>query len=711
MIQCPKCGTEYTVPPDVCAQCGCHLTPEDSLPDLFDAAMQQEKQSRAQQQAQREAFRKLHAEKHPKRQTVPEKQPEPQPDETETAPVSEQEAIPQTANSTAAQPKPHNKKRMLFAIAAIAVLVVAAIICLRDGFKPVHHPSDNYAFYLQDSAIWFYRDDTGKKLCLTDSGKPKAELPDSCFQKLTQLSPDGKRVYYPLDFTDSETCRIAYRDLAAPEEAHVLTRIRMFPEAQRAVQETGRPGEAEAFRLTDMLPPYIIDEDVLFYINPDGALCRLRSGGSEEVLADAVVRYWKVSGEEGIYYLALNDTSAAGSVNNYSAHMCPNAVGVTVLPWSVTEYSTYGSCTLFTCKREGESECYYPFPEISIENWAVPYADSDRYFYFCQRYDENRYLFVQSDLKTPHMYEIINMTGDYSTAAPQLLCAYPDGSFYYATFQTPMHASDENVSLHYFKRKEDQTYQVLGFAAADYLNKIDICRTAPYLSFCHDTMEKLYLFSGPYSAVLNVPADAERLYGKRVRFDTQYPVSFLYEDNSVILKMLYAFSSDSRIAEKAQQAADEQSAYYCMPDGWAETEFSTVSHKLNDGIYFAYQPKGSKKPEIFCWNPESGELLLPDGQHTQADKIIRKDGSLFCRSKTDGGIYTYRENAMQKLTAEEFRARDFRPVSGNTFLAIGENGMLVLCTSEKLQAVDQADCLLAAGRLPKDSESTTEVPE
>jgi hypothetical protein len=55
--------------------------------------------------------------------------------------------------------------------------------------------------------------------------------------------------------------------------------------------------------------------------------------------------------------------------------------------------------------------------------------------------------------------------------------------------------------------------------------------------------------------------------------------------------------------------------------------------------------------------------------------------------------------------------RDFRPVSGNTFLAIGENGMLVLCTSEKLQAVDQADCLLAAGRLPKDSESTTEVPE
>ena len=44
MIQCPKCGAEYKVSPDVCVQCGYDFAPEDSLPDLFAAAMKQEQQ-------------------------------------------------------------------------------------------------------------------------------------------------------------------------------------------------------------------------------------------------------------------------------------------------------------------------------------------------------------------------------------------------------------------------------------------------------------------------------------------------------------------------------------------------------------------------------------------------------------------------------------------------------------------------------------------
>lgn len=712
MIQCPKCGAEYKVSPDVCVQCGYDFAPEDSLPDLFAAAMKQEQQSRAQQQAQREAFRKLHGEKHPQHNPEPDMLPElpndvPETEEPEPLP----EAVTQSESRTAPQPKRNNPKWTPYVIGVIAVLFAAAIISLRDGFKPVHAPTDNYAYYLQDQTIWFYRDDTGKKICLTDHGKPHAELPDSYVQKLTQLSADGKRVYYPLNFTQSDTCQIAYRELAAPEEEHILTWIRMFPDAQRTVQETGRLEETEAFPLIDMLPPYIIDGDVLFYINPDGDLCRLRSGGEEEVLTGAAVRYWKISGEEGIYYLALNDYEISDSVNSYPAHLCPNTVGSTALPWSVTEYSTYGSCELFCCKREGESECYYPFPEIQIENWAVPYADSDQYFYFCQQYDEDRYLFVQSDLKTPRMYEVIHMTGDYSIAAPQLLCAYPDGSFYYATVETPTNAFDENVFLHYFKRKEDQAYQVFGYEAANYLSHIDICRTAPYLALCHDTMETTHLFSGPYSAALNVPADAKMLYGKRAQFDTQYPVLFLNEDRLEMLKKMYALSSDSRqIAKMAEQITDEQAqhAYYCVPEGWSETEFRDVPNQMTDSSYFAFQPEGASAPEIFCWDQQNSELLLPDGQKAQADRIIRKDGGLFCHSGTDNSISIYRDNALQSLTGADmqFSADNWQPLSGDTVLAVSEDRKLVLYTSEQMKKIGAADRIIAAGKLPQEKEHT-----
>ena len=46
MINCPKCGAEYTVLPDICAQCGMHFEPADGIPDPFTAAIRQEQLSR-----------------------------------------------------------------------------------------------------------------------------------------------------------------------------------------------------------------------------------------------------------------------------------------------------------------------------------------------------------------------------------------------------------------------------------------------------------------------------------------------------------------------------------------------------------------------------------------------------------------------------------------------------------------------------------------
>ena len=125
MIQCPKCGADYTVMPDVCAQCGHHFEPEEGIPDPFAAAFRQEKHSRIQQLEQREAFLKLHQEKaakHPKPEAskpkaappaakipVPEPEPEPEPETDEQDPDSE--ILPEYSdrNRTAEQKKKPGK--------------------------------------------------------------------------------------------------------------------------------------------------------------------------------------------------------------------------------------------------------------------------------------------------------------------------------------------------------------------------------------------------------------------------------------------------------------------------------------------------------------------------------------------------------------------------------------------------------------------------
>ena len=729
MIQCPKCGAEYKVSPDVCVQCGYDFAPEDSLPDLFAAAMKQEQQSRAQQQAQREAFRKLHGEQHPQHNPEPDMLPElpndvPETEEPEPLP----EAVTQSESRTAPQPKRNNPKWTPYVIGVIAVLVVAAVISMRDGFKPVHSPTDNYAFYLQDQTIWFYRDDTGKKICLTGNGKPEKELSDAQFQALTQLSADGKRVYYPLNFTQSDTCQIAYRELAAPEEEHILTWIRMFPDVKKTVQETGRPGETEAFALTDMLPPYIADGDTLFYCNLNGALCRRQSGGEEEVLSLLPVRYWKVSGMDGIYYLDMSTENSSVLSYTDAKETCRSEQ----LAWSIMETAVF-PCHLQYCPPNGEGRTFYPFPETQILSWAVPYADSDRYFYFLQDTEEGTVMLKQADLVQQGFCDTVGYTSEVQNADVKLLCAYPDGSCYFATVGTPVNAPYNTVDLHFFNRKEAQNYRLYGYIPSDnedmFSAYIDIFPGKPYLIIGFALVDRPYIFRGSQFVASDMPEEAQNIYWQQFQFDTQYPVNFLTEDPETANYLFSSTLNEDGASVWFEEGADGITVKISNPDG-SETEwkpenvplyvccaemndqgkavYCSVQNTAADSSYFAFQPEGASAPEIFCWNQKNSELLLPDGQKAQADRIIRKDGGLFCHSGTDNSISIYRDNALQSLTGADMRfsADNWQPLSGDTLLAVSEDRKLVLYTSEQMKTISAAERIIAAGKLPQEKEHT-----
>ena len=120
MIQCPECGAEYTVQPDICAQCGYHF---DDIPDPFAEALRQEQKTLAQQQKQREAYLKLRDEKIAQRQQNVSAAPDAK---TGSAPCSNKNTgkkIQQKKSSPAAW----------IGVFAVIALFVAAIICLLKG--------------------------------------------------------------------------------------------------------------------------------------------------------------------------------------------------------------------------------------------------------------------------------------------------------------------------------------------------------------------------------------------------------------------------------------------------------------------------------------------------------------------------------------------------------------------------------------------------
>ena len=727
MIKCPKCGTEYTVLPDVCAQCGMHFEPEDGIPDLFAAALRQERHIRAQQQTQREIYLKLREEKNAEKKAAREEsseQEETAPDFSESLlPETEEDAPEQSAQipptrSSHPQAKQQTKKPAkvwwILVAAAFLGLVGYTGFSLRNGFLE-QAPDGSFAFYRQDNTLWFYREDTGEKLRLTPNGKPVDALPDDYYEKLTQISADGSRIYYPTDFASSNRCRIASRSLKDPSEPELLAEIMMFPDVQPGTiqLEDGTVNILEDDTLVDMLPPYILDGDTLFYINPDGALCRMQYGAEEEILSESPVRYWHVTGREGICFLEMTEISGEGL-------FLPERIDSSPTPWSITESAPH-PCRVLLCGATGEPEVpSYPFGERTIQRWAIPYANSDNYFY-CNSITDNEMSLIQidmrqnaSDMMTPAhqcLTDIITTETWFENeeaSLPLLFCAYPDGSFYYGVYSIPMHSSDGNITVLFFDRKQAAAKVIYTFGDDIEISFLDICRTAPYMAFGFSTIEQPYVYYKSQSVSLDIPHTGNAYHPQILTFDTRYPVLYTKSDPDVFI---VRSTSDSLLDVTAEPEEKEDPLYYAILNKAEQLQFQPLEHIIENGEYFAYQPEGAAQPEQFCWVQDSGDLMLPQSSAGQIDKITHQYGSLFCHSDADSSIFLYRDGSLQKLTGSGFDTDKWMPASSDTIYAVNQSRELVLCKPDMQQVVDTADLICCTGEMPKKDDPAKEDSE
>ena len=718
MHQCPECGAEYAVLPDICIKCGRHFEPGDAPADLFSAALEQEQKSHEQQTEQRDLYLKLRAEKKSQQQAKALETAAQQ----ETPDAQDAQQTVRSAGAAAAAKKSEKKWRWI-AVAGIILLFAFSVFALRDGFHSAEHRSQNYAFYLQDHTLLFLRDDTGEKIQLNTECMPSPGIPDSYLQKLTQLSEDGSRIYYPVNFAGN-VCEIACRELSRPKEEQIIAKIRMFPNHAPTVTETGRLDETEAFQFTDMLPPYILDDDIFFYINENGALCRRDSSGSTVKLSDSVMRYWKVRKVSGIFYLAIYNAKEY----DLSSQYIPEVSSISATPWSVMEHTEY-SCSLYHTAA-GENQMWYPFPELGISGWALPYADSDQYFYFLSATEEGATIFLQADLTQAGFCESIDYTLE-DAELPHLLCAYPDGSFYYATTAAPAHASTKNTFLHFFHRKYDKKYDLYGLSEDSFYQMVDICRTTPFAVICFASLELPALFRGATSVTVNIPA-AGRTRNKLLYFDTKFPVLILSEDNTaaeaIRAALDFAIFSSEQFDEKEESelqafldeaatwqyddsskaiwespAGSEPKAYYAVLSENANVaDFLKIPRKTEGGTYFAHLPKNGANLQILCWNKKESTLLLPDTDITQVDRIVRNyPFSLYSYNYQNHSVSLLSDNMMKWLNCDNVNPDAWRPADENgSVIARSNDNELLLCSAETREKLDTATLLLRTGTLP-----------
>lgn len=573
MIQCPECGAEYTVQPDICAQCGYHF---DDIPDPFAEALRQEQKTLAQQQKQREAYLKLRDEKNAQRQQIVSAAPDAK---TGSAPRSNKNTgkkIQQKKSSPAAW----------IGVFAVIALFVAAIICLLKDSSPMPVPregTDGYAFYHEqtDSALRFYRDDTAETIMLTEDAYMTDNFSEAYLEKLMQVSPDGKTVYYPKHFVREQEryfCQLACRHLDAPENEYIC--------AEKIWLAYNTSVMSEDYPVTDMLPPYIISGDTLFYFNGDGALCRKQPDQEEEILDRSALRFWQVDGRDGIYFLSAEKAMPSYKIPATSVSDIPS-------PWMQIGLPET-SCKLLCCSETGAPESLpYPTAEYSVEKWYIPYAADNRYFYFESQTDKNISVFLQADLLTQKFCEPLWSSEDEK----QMLCAYPDGSFYYAS-----EMNETGVTLNYFNRKQAQSYEIMTDMKA-----FGCCINEPYVFVFHSSTEtdkppKLY--HGSKEIPVTLPETDAAKVSRTYSFNNKYPVLMLTEtDTTNAGEEIY--SSDWETAQSALDALPKKT-YYAKPDGETPVTFTET------------EPEIPEETEDLSFVPETANPVLCTGHFPSA---------------------------------------------------------------------------------------------
>lgn len=750
MINCPKCGAEYTVLPDICAQCGMHFEPADGIPDPFTAAIRQEQRSREQQQAQREAFLKLRHEK-----AAQKKAAEPETDTSAAHPVQRavqpppgNAPLPETPASDLTEPetprthtaersapkKKNNKPLMLLVIAALIGLFVYAGFNLRDGFINQRHAGSSSAVYRRDSALWLYQEQTGTPLLLTEYGEPKSDLPQDYFEKLIQFSADGRRIWFPSNFSDGNLCEIVTMSPDDPQKKEQAASIRMYTSVRPEIRDRGQGNTAKDYAFTDMLPPYITEGDTVFYINQGGALCRKRTGAEPEIISDKVVRYWHVEGKEGVFYLEMQDPPDPNAALPDEVHANPTR-------WGFVE-AVYAPCQLGYCGVNGAAEMpLHHFEEMKIMAWNVSAADCSRYFYFLHfattpSGDIATHLY-QADLVLGFI-ELIsgNLPDDTEDRSPMVVSSYPDGSFYYADYTTPSNASDLMVSVHFFDRKQDKSYPLQIIRLEDFLSNTDFCRTAPYFAYTYNSVAMPYVYYQGQQISVRLPDDDDdTVFLPRVpRFDAQYPVLYLQKSPGFTLSYENASSSgvsgqdhadefvveipdDSHAVITSGQSDDasgkqKQVLCYAVADKDKALNFQKVPYENQKGQYFAFQPSGANQPLLFCWEPESGEFAMPKGRDGLIADVLRTKDSLFCFSDLDREIKVFRDGQLVNITDKNMQPEQWMPVAADTAYALNMKNALSCCSPEGIYPVDTADQLCAVWNpVSKPDEYSGEVSE
>ncbi len=692
-MQCPKCGAEYDILPDVCEQCGFPLTEEEAVPDPFAAALAQEQKSRAEQQAHREAYQKRGAERSAPQSNAAEPQ------------NAEQKNHSQEHEQK--KSKKPSKGLIALCTAAVIGLFVYAGFSMRGDFGAKAAGTESYAFYLEGNHLCLYRDDTGKTMELTPNGKPYHDFSDSFMQETAQISEDGSRVYYLKNFTESNYCCIAYRDFEKPDIEHTLAEI-MIEDVTQTVDDEDRPDAREAYQFVNMLPPYIRFGETFFYRNIHGALCRKTIDGEETVLSKDVTRFWQIEGEEGIYYLNPYFLKN-GHEETTDQIECTEIRRA----WYVAEVPYY-ECTMHYCSAAENAEPEVLWYGTPIVSWNLPYADSSRYFYFVQKRDR---LFeqVQADLLDRNAPNCLNNLTTQKKEKPSVLCAYPDGSCYYIAQEGGNEADSALASICYTNRSENRynSTVILSLEPAEFedqfLAPIDFCRTEPFLCYHApllrlSTMGYLLYHRGEAKFMEISDDDDDHVSIFSPLFDTQYPMLMMNSALSFSKQALFSSSSSIAFAEKEE----DHSIYYMLMNDQTLVKMQKAPFQCEEGTVFAWQESEDQPLEIFGLDANGNLLMaddeLPYAQQPDISRIFRQKGGLYGYSKRDQSLLSMRNRTMTPITPAHVLS--CRLTAKDTVYAVckpdAANGIILyLCTPEQQLPIANAEQIISVGQLPK----------
>ncbi|MBP0967664.1 MAG: TFIIB-type zinc ribbon-containing protein, partial [Oscillospiraceae bacterium] len=447
MYQCPECGTEYTVVPDVCVSCG-HVPEENAAVDLLAAAAAHERKTAEQQREQLQQYAARKAEKDAAAMA-------------ESADVQETPDAPASAEPVSLPPK--TKKRSRKGLKSAAVCGAAAVALGGAAYfvpmfgKPAGFEKSSIGtFYMKDDALWFHNGLNGKAVCVNPELKitqPVYEdIPEDVYipddysfwivKYLIHASADGKDLYYPKSFSlEDKSCTLMHCTADHPEQAEEAAKIRFM---ELAYNETyysidtfyaNSVLDAELPRL-DMNPAYLLCGDALYYRDPDGQFCCLRNGQTE-VIAPVVERFWTLPEHEGVYYITIPDYDAFKERNGVTApenafrpdYSCMSQL----IPFRSDSDGSNVNIMLhskdYALFRTKPGESPQRLIEEGIEDWK-PFHETDPscLYYTVHLPDESATELRRFRFDTESSETISRMNDEGKIA---LLQDYPDGSCYF----------------------------------------------------------------------------------------------------------------------------------------------------------------------------------------------------------------------------------------------------------------------------------------